>query len=90
MRLSEALKLHLEDVDLGSGVLAIRQTKFSKDRYVPMTGEMTALCAEYLVETQDAYRPSNFFFSTPKGNRYDTSTVEAIFRELLFTANISH
>jgi len=90
MRLSEALKLKLDDVDLENGVLTIRQTKFSKDRYVPMADEMTALCAGYLVETKDAYRPNNYFFSTPKGDRYDVSSIESIFRELLFSAGISH
>ena len=45
--------MKVDDVDLENGVLTIRQTKFSKDRY-------------------------------------DVSSIESIFRELLFKAGISH
>jgi integrase len=36
LRVSEALRLHREDVDLATGVLHIRQTKFGKSRLVPL------------------------------------------------------
>jgi integrase len=36
MRISEALSLHNEDVDLKYGMLTIHQTKFGKSRQVPM------------------------------------------------------
>ena len=36
MRISEALSLHNEDVNLKHGLLAIHQTKFGKSRQVPM------------------------------------------------------
>lgn len=36
MRINEALKLDLEDVDLMEGILAIRRTKFGKSRLVPV------------------------------------------------------
>jgi integrase len=90
MRLSEALKLRIDDVDVTNGVLRIRQTKFSKDRYVPITDELLGLCIDYLDATKNAYREERFFFPTPKGVRYDVSTIENIFRGLLFSANISH
>lgn len=90
MRLSEALKLRIGDVNMQDGVLLIRETKFSKSRYVPMSSEMAALCERFLDETKDAYRPDGHLFPTPKGGRYDVSSIESIFRELLFRAGIPH
>jgi integrase len=36
LRISEVLKLEQPDVDLGEGILTIRQTKFGKTRLVPL------------------------------------------------------
>jgi integrase len=36
MRTSELLRLERDDVDLGQGLLTVRQTKFGKSRYVPL------------------------------------------------------
>jgi len=36
LRISEALRLHREDVDLTQGLLQVRLTKFRKSRYVPL------------------------------------------------------
>ena len=37
MRISEALHLTLQDVDLAGGVLSVRQSKFRKSRLVPVS-----------------------------------------------------
>lgn len=66
MRLSEALKLQLDDVNLQDGMLLIHETKFSKSRYIPMSDEMTALCIQFLDKTEDAFRPENYFFRHQK------------------------
>lgn len=47
LRVSEATKLLGEDVDLEHGILTIRNSKFEKTRYVPMSTETTAACANY-------------------------------------------
>jgi len=47
LRPGEALALDISDVDLQSGVLAIRQAKFGKSRFVPVedsTRGALALC----------------------------------------------
>src|SRR6266702_2994124 len=36
LRPNEALALNISDVDLKNGILAIRQTKFGKSRFVPI------------------------------------------------------
>lgn len=45
LRVSEATNLLASDVDLEHGILTIRNSKFGKTRYVPMSAELTAVCA---------------------------------------------
>lgn len=47
LRPGEALALDRSDVDLNSGILAIRQTKFGKSRFVPVSDSTRAALAEY-------------------------------------------
>ena len=47
LRANEALKLKGEDVDLQQGILTIRNSKNGKTRYVPMSAELTKVCADY-------------------------------------------
>jgi integrase/recombinase XerD len=47
LRVSEALSLNLEDVDLQEAVLMIRDTKFYKTRLVPLGSELNDAMAEY-------------------------------------------
>jgi integrase len=48
MRISEALSLHNEDVNLKYGLLTIHQTKFGKSRQVPMHPSTVAALSRYL------------------------------------------
>ncbi len=48
LRISEALALTLDDVDLHLAYLHIRDTKFFKSRLVPMGKDLTRLMTEYL------------------------------------------
>ena len=47
LRVSEATNLLASDVDLEHGILTIQNSKFGKTRYVPMSAELTAVCAAY-------------------------------------------
>ena len=47
LRPGEALALDRADVDLGNGILAIRQSKFGKSRFVPVTESTCAALADY-------------------------------------------
>jgi integrase/recombinase XerD len=48
LRVSEALHLHVADVDLEVGVLTIHQSKFRKDRLVPLTPALTQRLRQYV------------------------------------------
>ena len=47
LRISEAVKLERTDVDLGEGILTIRQTKFGKTRLVPLHATTQEVMADY-------------------------------------------
>ena len=56
LRISEALHLTIKDVDLGGGVLSIRQSKFRKSRLVPLSKGTTDVMRSYRV-LRDAVAP---------------------------------
>lgn len=71
LRANEALHLHRDDVDLGSGVLTVRQSKFGKSRYVPVHASTQralkryATCRDRLVPSPS----SPCFFLSDRGAR---------------------
>ena len=89
LRISEAMNLDVGDVDLVAGVLTIRDTKFGKDRLVPVAPTM----AERLRRYSEALGPREVdqpFFPSPTGGYYGTHAVYNMFRDLLRTCGISH
>jgi integrase len=56
LRLSEALALDRDDVDLGAGVLAVRRTKFGKSRFVPVHDSTRRALQQY-ARTRDRLAP---------------------------------
>lgn len=88
LRVSEAVVLKLDDVDLHNGVLTIRQSKFGKTRYIPMSTEITGVCCEY--KKNVLCEKDQFFFPSPRGGGYDVRSVYSVFRDLLWESKISH
>jgi integrase len=69
LRISEALKLKREDVDLNGAILNIKATKFKKTRLVPLHESAVKALRDYS-QRRDRYHPcpkSNAFFLTEKG-----------------------
>ena len=90
LRVSEAIKLTGNDVDLEHGILTIRESKFGKSRYVPMSAELTNICAKYAETRLVGSDESDFFFTAPDGGYYDTRSIYCVFRQLIWEAGISH
>jgi len=90
LRISEALKLKLNDVDLKQGTLFIREAKFGKERIVPMAETLTERCRQYAVKVHNYKSCSPFFYQSPYGGRYKESTIYKLFRKILWKARISH
>ena len=69
LRPGEALALDLCDVDLENGILAIRQTKFGKSRFVPIDDSAGAALAHYRERRDRCAGPSGAFLVSEHGTR---------------------
>lgn len=90
LRVSEATDLLMGDVDLDEGILTIRDSKFGRTRYVPMSKETTTSCGQYAQGNPYAGDAAGYFFPAPDGGGYNERSVYHVFRELLWNAGISH
>ena len=88
VRMGEALKLRLADVDLDYGVVTIRGTKFYKSRLVPMGSDVVQLLRKYLATPgrwDQHYQP---LFQSRQHKRLGHSTIDANFRRLCILAGV--
>lgn len=85
LRISEALRLGRADVDLDSGVLSIRRTKFCKSRLVPLHPSARLALQRYVVR-RDAIVPpiaGGTLFVSDSGHALPYRTVHWVMRRLL-------
>lgn len=90
LRISEALKLDVDDVNLENGILFIRNTKFKKSRYVPIHSTAINVLKRY-AKLRDQYSSSPksaAFFLNIRGDRITYSTFNAAFLQLVREAEI--
>jgi integrase len=78
LRISEVVRLDRADVDLKTGVLLIRQTKFSKDRYVPSHPTTLEVLRRYAAARDSAYPGCRdpAFFITMLQKRFSRNTLQ--------------
>jgi integrase len=90
MRVSEALGLDCEDVDLDAGVLTIRRSKFGKSRQAPLHPSTVHALARYERHRKELRpRPiTRRFFVSAHGNRVDPGRIEKVFRDLCRQAGL--
>jgi integrase len=85
MRIGEARNLELRDVDLGTGVLTIRRTKFGKSRLIPIHASTRRVLADYIVRRDRLWagRPvSSYLFVSNWGNQLSDGDVHQTFNAL--------
>lgn len=85
LRLREVLAIDVPDVDLETGVLVIRRSKFDKDRLVPVHATTLDVLREYAAvrdQIPGSVAESAFFLSS-RGRRFQPYTVEYLFRKLV-------
>ena len=90
LRISEAINLTLQDVDLNKGSLYIHNAKFNKERKIPMADSLMERCREYCKAANIGKMGNPFFFPSPFGGHYSEATIYRLFREVLRQAQISH
>jgi integrase len=84
LRLSEALNLQAEDVDLAEGILTVRGTKFGKSRLVPLHASTRKVLSDYAARRDRLLgrRPTPYFFVSKRGTRLDGGHVRRTFYHL--------
>jgi integrase len=82
LRVSEALNLDRQHVDLARGILRIEETKFRKSRLVPLHRTATRALRRYARERDQLPRDSEAFFVGGQRRRLPYSTVRSTFRRL--------
>ena len=83
LRPGEAAALEVGDVDLASGLLAVRESKFGKSRQVPIHSS-TALALRRYARQRDQvlHHPVNSFFVSDRGGALDLSAVRKWFCQI--------
>jgi integrase len=84
MRLSEAMGLERDDVDLNAGVLTVRLTKFGKSRLVPLHPTTSAALRSYANRRNSHLGPrcGSTFFVAEQGGRLLHQYVHRVFWRL--------
>ncbi len=62
IRIGEAVKLTMDDVNLDQDYLVLRDTKNGKDRLIPMSGSLAGICRQYLKYRALLPATSDYFF----------------------------
>lgn len=84
LRISEALDLKLEDVDVDEGVLTIRGAKFGRSRLVPLHPSTRTVLLDYLRRRKQFLGPrfSEYVFVSNRATRLDGGRVHRAFYAL--------
>lgn len=90
LRVSEAVNLQNKHVDLLNGILEVRNSKFGKDRLVPMSESMMNICRQYYQVMHKHSSIEDYFFMKADQNPITTDNVYRRFRQVLWESGISH
>lgn len=86
LRIGEALRLTLADVDLKRVVLSVRETKCKKSRYVPLSSSAVAQLEAYLRQRRKAGMSlcaDAPFFVNRQGKRFGQTAFTTVFLEII-------
>ena len=90
LRIGEVVGLDKQDVNLETGTLLIRQSKFGKDRYVPLHATTLDVVRNYAVTRDTAFTHSHdlAFFLTLRGRRFCKNTLQQAFCKIARRAGL--
>lgn len=90
LRISEAISLKVKDLDLDSGIIMIRESKFNRDRLIPITESLAVILRTYYANVVTAAGPEEPFFINKDCSALTRHDIYKRFREILWEAGISH
>ena len=92
LRLGEALRLTIADVELSDAILSVRDSKFYKSRIVPAGPQLADALTRYALRRLERPTPhgrGSAFLANPDGAQLGARTVQKWFSRLLRVAAIS-
>lgn len=91
LRIMEALRLKVADINLEDGYLFIRDSKNGRDRIVPMAESLVIRCKAYSKQMHALSNPEDYYFpGSTTGSHSTNSSAYHRFREYLWKAGIPH
>lgn len=88
LRISEALKLKVRDVNLEEGYFMIRESKLDKERIVPMSPSLLVVCKAY--RQSMGLLEDDYFFPSKDYSQLSPNTIYNRFRKILWEAGIPY
>lgn len=90
LRVMEALKLQLKNVNLTEGTLLIESAKFNKDRFIPVSESMREILIQYCSVMHPLHSPEDYLFVGVTREPCSHHNIYLRFREILVSAGINH
>ena len=88
-RLQETMALQRKDIDFKNRTLFLKNTKFSKERLIPVHDSLIAILEHYCFALGIMHQPDAFLFPGKKpGTHYTTRQMDTWFAEILKLAGI--
>lgn len=84
LRISEACKLRVRDIDSKNMFIRVRAAKGQKDR----STLLSKTCLEHLREYWKEYKPKNFLFEGQYGGAYSPSSLRQVFNRAKYKARL--
>ncbi|MFS4481372.1 tyrosine-type recombinase/integrase [Hyunsoonleella sp. 2307UL5-6] len=85
LRIGEALKLRVKDIDSNRMVIHIKSAKGKKDRYTLLSPKFLELLREYY----KTYQPKTYLFEGQSGGLYTSSSAQNILKKATYKAKIT-
>lgn len=89
LRPQEVLKIQCDQIDLTTGTIFIQDSKAHKDRFVPMSEELTRLCSMYEKLVSRKIPARKYFFQHESGNAYSINWLQLQFKRCWKVAGIT-
>lgn len=90
IRISEAVALKNKNINLDTGVITINDSKFNKDRLIPLAPSTNLYLTKYFSIVHTFSSQEDFFFMKKDKTPIAANTVYKNFRKLLWVSKIPH
>lgn len=84
LRISEAVKMKIADIDSKRNIIHVKGAKGKKDRTTLLSQKLLQMLREYY----KIYKPKDYLFEGERGKRYSISSIQKVFKKALEDSGI--